>query len=254
MRKAFRWTYERLAKGQSRRSILRQCKPQKALHRSVLEAFKKLDALTRFDRSAFADGTVLVGMDEVGRGPLAGPLIAACVHLPHSTSLLPYLRDSKKLKATERELLAVEIQKTALATSYGVVEASEFGGELNLHWLTFLAMQRALEALPIDQTQSALLVDGKYSLPSWSGPQKAVIKGDDLSLSIAAASVLAKVKRDEIMTRLDQDLPVYGFASHVGYGTEKHRDALRKYGPCPHHRKNFLGRILNCETDTGSRD
>lgn len=247
MRKAFRWVYQELELGRSRRSVLRALKKHKAFDRPVREAFRLLDRLSKFDLAAFRPETILLGVDEVGRGPLAGPLVAACVQLPYPDRLnLPFLRDSKKLQPGEREHLATLIKQQASRWSLGVVEAHEFGKELNLHHLTFLAMERAIQNLGPSTDLQGLLVDGKYPVPSWTkGEQRAVIKGDDTSLSIAAASVIAKVYRDERMKELQQRYPEYGFDSHVGYGTQVHREALRRYGPCPEHRTNFLLKILS---------
>jgi ribonuclease HII len=215
-----------------------------AIRPAVKDAFKRFDKLTKFDVRNCPDDLVVVGMDEVGRGPLAGPLVAACVQLPYPTvPLLPFLRDSKKLTAEEREDLAVRIEDTAVRLGYGIVEASEFGGEINLHHLTFLAMSRALQSMGL-ATDDHLLVDGKFPLPDCAVSQSAVIKGDDKSLSIAAASVLAKVRRDRRMQDLHREYPQYGFDQHVGYGTTIHREAIIACGPCPEHRKNFLTRIL----------
>lgn len=247
MRKAFEWTYQTLDEGRSRRSVISRCKKLGRVGTATKEAFQLFDKLKKFDQTAFP-GQTIYGIDEVGRGPLAGPLVAACVELPSPLPLLPFLRDSKKLRSEEREILAKRIESQASQVAYGVVEAVEFGGELNLHHLTFLAMQRALEQMENRGRMPAVLVDGKFPLPSWNGPQAAVVKGDDLSLSIAAASVLAKVYRDRRMAELHATYPVYGFRAHVGYGTEKHREAILEHGPCPEHRSNFIVRIL----DTGS--
>lgn len=200
----------------------------------------------RFDATAFDKDVVLVGVDEVGRGPLAGPLVACCVVFPSSPPRLPFLRDSKKLTSAERETLAPRILVHAAHTGYGVVEAEEFGGEINLHHLTFLAMTRAIEAAKLPEN-CALLVDGKFPLPSWIGPQRAVIKGDDTSFRIAAASVLAKTYRDQIMKEACARYPHYGFSRNVGYGTAEHRKAILEHGPCPLHRKNFLKKLLEAE-------
>lgn len=253
MRKAFEWTLQALESGQSRRSILLRSKALGRGSSAVKDAFKLLDRLTKFDNTAFACQSAILGVDEVGRGPLAGPLVAACVQLPKPPPPLPFLRDSKKLLARERQVLAAHIKSRAIQFAIGVVEAHEFGGDLNLHYLTFEAMSRALSQMNTESLPCAVLVDGKFPLPSWLGPQQAVIKGDDRSLSIAAASVLAKVYRDQRMEEMHDLYPQYGFAQHVGYGTESHRQAIFEHGPCPQHRVNFLAKILNYSTqDTGS--
>jgi ribonuclease HII len=237
MRKVFREAYRLLDDGADLDG-LRAASLGRALETALDHLEKSLD----FDRTAFEGEPVVVGMDEVGRGPLAGPLVAVCIVLP-SPPLLPFLRDSKKLGPREREALAPRIAAAAAHLGYGIVEAEEFGGSVNLHHLTFQAMSRALKAAGLPK-RCALLVDGKFPLPSWRGPQRAVIKGDDLSFRIAAASVLAKVYRDKVMTEACPSYPHYGFSKNVGYGTAQHQRALVEHGPCPLHRKNFVQRVL----------
>ncbi len=239
MRQAYSWLYAELDAGRTRRSVLRRASGR--VHSAVKDAFKLYDKLRKFDLSSCPEGRLLVGVDEVGRGPLAGPLVAACIQLPSpAVPLFPFLRDSKKLSAEEREDLARRVESVALRKGIGVVEAHEFGGEINLHHLTFLAMNRALEAAGFELDSHHLLIDGKYPIPECSYSQSAVIKGDDTSLSVAAASVVAKVYRDRRMVALHQQFPKYGFDRHVGYGTEAHREAILAHGPCPEHRTNFL--------------
>lgn len=251
MRQAFEWLYQELDSGRTRRSAILRARKVPRLQHSVKAGFQYFDQLVRFDRDQCPPSHALLGLDEVGRGPLAGPLVAACVRLPYPVPpLLPFLRDSKKLAPTEREFLAIRIRSVALAVGIGVVEPWEFGAELNLHYLTFLAMQRALDQVsPLSGLK--LLVDGKFPLPSWNDCQTPVIKGDDKSLSIAAASVVAKVHRDCLMRQLDQLYPQYGFAQHVGYGTDRHREALLCHGPCPAHRANFVSELLNPKVSPG---
>lgn len=245
MRRAFDWLYEELDKGRSRHSILCRAARQKTLQSAIRGSFQKFDELVEFDLHRCSGRRTVIGIDEVGRGPLAGPLVAACVELPYPVPpLLPFLRDSKQLKKDERELLAECILRCAKKVSFGVVEATEFGAQKNLHQLTFLAMERALEQFQDSAQRFHLLVDGKFTIPTWRGAQSAIVGGDDQSLSVAAASVVAKVYRDNIMTELDRTYPQYGFSQHVGYGTAQHRQALLKHGPCPQHRTNFLTTIL----------
>lgn len=247
MRQAFRWSYQELAKGRDQRALSRAARGSR-FARTYLEAKDKYTTLRAFDRKFCEESgcQVLLGVDEVGRGPLAGPLVACCVRLPYpEPPFWPFLRDSKKLQADEREELAAIVERQAMEVSYGVVKAEEFGGDLNLHHLTFEAMRRALSGLKFTESPAALLVDGKFPIPALSIPQRAVIKGDDTSLSVAAASVCAKVYRDRRMIALDKEYPHYGFAKHVGYGTEAHRQAIHDYGPCPEHRSNFLTKILS---------
>ncbi len=248
MRRAFSEFYAHLDGGLEVSKLRRKLNKDSTLARVLKPAFLHLNQSLKFDLAAFDGADFLVGMDEVGRGPLAGPLVAVCLVLPSPPPLL-FLRDSKKLCAAEREFLVPRIEAAASHLGYGVVEPAEFGGETNLHYLTFLAMERAVEQAGISVERSALLIDGKFPLPSWTGRQQAVVKGDDRSFRIAAASILAKVYRDRIMTLAERDFPHYGFGRNVGYGTLEHRRALLDHGPCPLHRRNFVAKILATDSD-----
>lgn len=175
------------------------------------------------------------GVDEAGRGPLAGPVCAAAVILPEHWEL-PGLNDSKKLSDARRRALYPQILEQALA--YGIAFASEAEiDEVNILQATFLAMRRAVAQLKIQPDY--VLVDGNRD-PQLTLPTQTVIGGDGKSASIAAASILAKVRRDDYMLELDRQYPEYGFAIHKGYGTRRHYEALRAYGPSPVHRQSFL--------------
>ena len=185
-----------------------------------------------------AGGAFFCGVDEAGRGPLAGPVCAAAVILPDGAEL-PGLNDSKKLSEKRREALYGEI--CAQALSYGIAFASvEEIEELNIKGATYLAMSRAIEKL--SPRPELALVDGndRNELPV---PALKIVKGDSLCASIAAASVLAKVTRDRLMLRLAEEYPQYGFEKHKGYGTAAHYAALRQYGPSPVHRPTFLRKM-----------
>ncbi|AWN74478.1 ribonuclease HII [Legionella anisa] len=175
---------------------------------------------------------LIAGVDEVGRGPLAGAVVTAAVILE---APIEGLADSKKLSAKKRELLSVQIKEQAIAYAYGRAEVDEID-VLNIHHATLLAMQRAVEALPIKPHH--VLVDGKY-IPKLSIPCKAIVQGDSLIPEISAASILAKVFRDAEMVALDALYPGYGFADHKGYATVAHREALNRLGPCSIHRRSF---------------
>ena len=192
--------------------------------------------LWAYEREAFADGVKLVcGVDEAGRGPLAGPVCAAAVILPPEL-VIPGLNDSKKLTDKKRRELYDLI--TAEAVSYGIAFASEKEiDEINILQATFLAMARAMEKLP-PQPELAL-IDGNRA-KDFGLPVRTIVKGDSLSASIAAASILAKVTRDRLMEQYDEAYPQYGFAIHKGYGTKRHYEALREFGPSPIHRMTFL--------------
>ena len=189
-----------------------------------------------YEREAFADGVKLVcGVDEAGRGPLAGPVCAAAVILPPEL-VIPGLNDSKKLTDKKRRELYDVI--TAEAVSYGIAFASEKEiDEINILQATFLAMARAIEKLT-PQPELAL-IDGNRAR-DFGLPVRTIVKGDSLSASIAAASILAKVTRDRLMEQYDEAYPQYGFAVHKGYGTKRHYEALREFGPSPIHRMTFL--------------
>ncbi|MCI5485765.1 MAG: ribonuclease HII [Clostridiales bacterium] len=184
----------------------------------------------------YAEGVeVICGVDEAGRGPLAGPVCAAAVILPPHTQI-PGLNDSKKLSDKRRRELFPVICEQALA--YGIAFATEQEiDEINILQATFLAMERALAQLKI--RPDLVLIDGNRQ-KDFGLPVKTVVKGDSLSANIAAASVLAKVTRDDFMVRQAEQFPEYGFEIHKGYGTKAHYAALEQYGACPIHRKTFL--------------
>ena len=192
--------------------------------------------LLRYEREAFAEGfAVVCGVDEAGRGPLAGPVCAAAVILPRET-VIDGLNDSKKLPDKKRRELYDIITERAVA--YGIAFASEQEiDEVNILQATFLAMERAMEKLSV-RPQLAL-IDGNRA-KDFGLPVRTIVSGDALSASIAAASILAKVTRDRLMEELDGEYPQYGFAVHKGYGTKRHYEALRAFGPCPIHRRTFL--------------
>lgn len=174
----------------------------------------------------------VAGVDEVGRGPLAGAVISAAVILEKP---IEGLNDSKKLTPKKRKELALKIQDQALAFAYGRAEVDEID-RLNIHHATLLAMKRAIEALAIKPCE--VLVDGLYT-PNLAIPCQAIVQGDSLVYQISAASILAKVYRDEEMEEMDKLYPGYGFAGHKGYPTVAHRDALVRLGPCQIHRRSF---------------
>lgn len=179
----------------------------------------------------------IAGVDEVGRGCLAGPVVAAACILDLSCPVPAGLDDSKKLSPQQRERIAEELRECAVAFAIGTVEADEID-RINILEATKKAMSRAIAALPA--AADFVLVDALV-LRNVALPQKAIIKGDAISYSIAAASVIAKTYRDELMTRYHNDYPHYGFAGHKGYAARVHLDALREHGPCPLHRRSFRG-------------
>lgn len=178
---------------------------------------------------------VICGVDEAGRGPLAGPVCAAAVILPKHL-MLPGLTDSKKLTDKKRRELFPIIQEQAIAYGIGLATEQEID-EINILQATFLAMQRALDQLPVKPDLA--LIDGNRA-KDFGVPVKTIVKGDSLSANIAAASILAKVTRDNLMQEMAETYPQYGFEIHKGYGTKAHYAALREFGACPIHRMTFL--------------
>jgi ribonuclease HII len=179
--------------------------------------------------------SVEAGLDEAGRGCLAGPVVAAAVILPRKFNL-PGLNDSKKLKADKREKLAIEIRNQALAYAVGIVSHTEID-EINILNASFLAMHRALDQL--NEIPKHLLIDGNRFKAYKTIPHTCIIKGDGKYAAIAAASILAKTMRDEHMLDLHRQFPQYGWDTNMGYPTIAHRDALREHGFTPHHRLSF---------------
>jgi ribonuclease HII len=177
----------------------------------------------------------VAGTDEAGRGCLAGPVVAAAVILPPNAQL-PGLNDSKMLRAVEREALIPIIRDQAIATSVAWCNIQEIE-RLNILWASLEAMSKAIKLLTVSPT--LVLVDGNRDIPNLPCAQETVVSGDSISMSIAAASVLAKVTRDAMMVELDQHWPQYGWRRHKGYATRDHYEALRAHGPSPHHRPSF---------------
>lgn len=178
--------------------------------------------------------TYIAGVDEAGRGPLAGPVVAAAVILDPTAPIVG-LRDSKKLSASQRQTLAKKIESQALSYHIAYATVAEID-QINILQASLLAMDRAVQGLSLQP--SKVLVDGN-SCPSWRYVSEAVIKGDQKHAVISAASILAKVSRDQMMLALDQHFPDYGFAGHKGYPTASHVVALKKFGPCVAHRRSF---------------
>ncbi len=193
----------------------------------------------KFENEAKSEGfSVVCGVDEAGRGPLAGPVCAAAVILPDGL-IIDGLNDSKKLTEKKRDALYDVIKEKAVAYSIAMADEKEID-EINILQATFLAMKRAVEGL--DVKPDFVLVDGNRD-PKLGIPTKTVIKGDALSASIAAASVLAKVTRDRFMLEISEQYPEYEFPKHKGYGTKLHYEMLEKYGISPVHRRSFLKKI-----------
>ena len=199
---------------------------------------ERLNELIRTDLPLWEKGIVFAGIDEAGRGPLVGNVVAACVIMPREPLLL-YVDDSKKLSEKRREEVFEQIQKTALFIGVGEASPEEID-EINILNATKNAMRRAAQEAPAE----LFLIDALSGL-GLKGEERGIIHGDALCYSIAAASIVAKVTRDRQMLLLDQEYPAYGFARNKGYGTKEHTEALRRLGPCPAHRRSFIGHFVS---------
>ena len=195
---------------------------------------ERSQALQKYERE-YAAYRYICGIDEAGRGPLAGPVVAGAVILPKDCDIL-YINDSKKLSEKKREELYAIITEQAVAygVGYGTPERID---EINILQATYEAMREAVGKLG---TKPDLLLNDAVTIPQVDIRQIPIIKGDARSISIGAASIVAKVTRDRLMVRYDEIYPEYGFASHKGYGVQSHIEALKKYGPCPIHRQSFI--------------
>lgn len=192
-----------------------------------------------YEKQAVAEGYSLVcGVDEAGRGPLCGPVCAAAVILPMDCEI-EGINDSKKLSEKKREALFSVITEKAIAYSVAMVDAATID-EVNILQATFMAMRQAVETLSVRPDMA--LIDGNRK-PGLDMAERTIVKGDAKSISIAAASILAKVTRDRYMLEVDKKYPEYAFAKHKGYGTKLHYEALREYGPCEIHRPSFLRKM-----------
>lgn len=198
---------------------------------------ERLQCLLQTDQPLWDAGVVFAGMDEAGRGPLAGNVVAACVIMPKAP-LLPWVDDSKKLSPARREQVFEEIMGTALYVGIGQASPEEID-RINILEATKNCMRQAAKNAPA----SLFLIDALQGL-GLQGEERGIIHGDAMSYSIAAASIIAKVTRDRQMQELDEKYPGYGFVQHKGYGTAMHIAALKALGPCPAHRRSFIGHFL----------
>lgn len=200
-----------------------------------LQAERERLELMREYEHTYAACHAICGIDEAGRGPLAGPVVAGAAILPEDCEIL-FLNDSKKLSEKRREELFLEIKDKAVAWSVGIV-GPDVIDEINILQATYEAMRRAIAGLSV---QPDILLNDAVTIPGVEINQVPIIKGDAKSVSIAAASILAKVTRDHMMTEYETLFPEYGFAKHKGYGTAVHIAAIRQFGPCPIHRRSFI--------------
>ena len=199
------------------------------------QELSRLEAMSVYERE-YEERGLICGIDEVGRGPLAGPVVAGAVILPKDETIL-YLNDSKKLSAKKREELYEVIMQEAVAVGVGYASPERID-EINILQATYEAMRDAISQLSV---RPSVLLNDAVTIPGVAIQQVPIIKGDAKSASIAAASIVAKVTRDRLMEKYDAVFPQYGFAAHKGYGAAAHIEALKKYGPCPIHRRSFIG-------------
>lgn len=198
----------------------------------------RMDKLKQYERQ-YGDAGTVCGIDEAGRGPLAGPVVAGAVILPKDCGILG-INDSKQLSAKKREELYEVIMEEAVATGIGMACPKRID-EINILNATYEAMRQAIQNLSVVPD---ILLNDAVCIPQVEIPQVPIVKGDEKSISIGAASILAKVTRDRLMAEYDKIMPEYGFAKHKGYGTKEHMDAIRAYGPSPIHRQSFLKNIV----------
>ena len=216
-------------------SLVKKAKKQLDDYQKEIQRTEKMKAYEK----EYAAFSYICGIDEVGRGPLAGPVVAGAVILPKDCNIL-YLNDSKQLSEKKREDLYDIIMEQAVATGLGYV-APERIDEINILQATYEAMRQAIDALLV---KPDLLLNDAVTIPKVPIKQVPIIKGDAKSISIAAASIIAKVTRDRLMVQYDSVFPEYGFASNKGYGAAVHLEALKKYGPTPIHRKSFIKNLI----------
>ena len=217
--------------------------------RRLLDGYRKKEEALRAERERllvmksferkYADCRFICGIDEAGRGPLAGPVVAGAVILPKDCEIL-YLNDSKKLSPVKREALYDEIMEKAVAVGVGMASPARID-KINILQATYEAMREAISKLHV---QPDILLNDAVTIPEVDILQVPIIKGDAKSVSIAAASIIAKVTRDRLMVQYDEILPGYGFAQHKGYGSQEHIAAIRRLGPSPIHRQSFIKNII----------
>ncbi|MBO7096786.1 MAG: ribonuclease HII [Lachnospiraceae bacterium] len=220
--------------GDDRAGVKKALEGAQKRYDKLLAEKKRIYDLGAYERQ-YSDHLYICGIDEVGRGPFAGPVVAGAVILPQDCDIL-YINDSKKLSEKVRERLYEEIKEKAVSAAVGIVEPSRID-EINILQATYEAMRIAISKL---DPGPDLLLNDAVTIPGVDIKQVPIIKGDAKSISIGAASIFAKVTRDRLMLEYDRQYPEYGFARNVGYGTAEHIAALKKYGPTPIHRRSFI--------------
>ena len=229
--------YEKYA-DDTRAGVVSLITKYKKQEESLLKEKERIENMSIYERK-YADFSFICGIDEVGRGPLAGPVVAGAVILPKNCDIL-YLNDSKKLSEKVRESLYDEIMEKAVATGIGVVSPARID-EINILQATYEAMRIAISNLKV---RPDLLLNDAVTIPEVDIKQVPIIKGDAKSISIAAASIIAKVTRDRLMVAYEEVLPGYGFASNKGYGSATHIQAIQELGPTPIHRQSFIKNFI----------
>lgn len=236
-----RETLIELYKKDARKGVIKLIEKYEKQEAALLKELERLKKMHEFENK-YSDYDYIAGIDEAGRGPLAGPVVAASVILPKDCEIL-YLNDSKQVSAKRRDELFDEIKEKAIAYGIGVASPGRID-EINILQATYEAMRAAISQMSEIQSPDMLLVDAVH-IPEVDTKQVGIIKGDAKSVSIAAASILAKVTRDRFMLEMDKVYPEYGFASHKGYGSKMHIKAIKKYGPSPIHRETFIKNFID---------
>lgn len=225
--------------GDTRKSVQQIITRYQKKKQAFLNEQVRMERMKQYEYE-YAECAFICGVDEAGRGPLAGPVVAGAVILPKDCNLL-YINDSKQLSEAGREELYDQILDCAVAAEVGIIGPNVID-EINILQATYLAMKTAIGRL---SEKPDILLNDAVTIPEMDIKQVPIIKGDAKSISIAAASIIAKVTRDRMMKEYDKIFPEYGFAGHKGYGCSSHINAIKKYGPCAIHRKTFLKNILS---------
>ena len=227
--------------GDSRSTVQKLLERYRKKQAAYEKELARTEVMKKYEK-VYGEYSFICGIDEAGRGPLAGPVVAGAVILPKDCNIL-YLNDSKQLSAKKREELYDVIMEQAVSTAVGVVSPAVID-EINILQATYEAMRIAIGKL---SPAPNLLLNDAVKIPEVSIRQIPIVKGDAKSISIAAASIIAKVTRDRMMEAYDELYPEYGFAGHKGYGSATHIAALKEYGPCPIHRRTFIGNFVTVE-------
>ena len=230
-----------LCKKDTRKGVLKLVEKYEKQKAAMAEELERLKKMHEFE-DKYSEYEYIAGIDEAGRGPLAGPVVAASVILPKDCEIL-YLNDSKQLSVKRRDELFDEIKQKAIAYGIGIVSQGRID-DINILQAPYEAMREAIGRMSEKQNPDLLLVDAVH-IPDVDIKQVGIVKGDAKSVSIAAASILAKVTRDRFMVEMDKLYPEYGFASHKGYGSKFHIEAIKKYGASPIHRQTFIKNFVD---------